>query len=291
MPEGDSLHNLASRLSPVLLDREVTSFTARRIADDAARSLVGKRVVEVRAKGKNLLVRFDDQRVLHIHLKMEGRVYVERPRSAFWAPRPVSRHPELRMTMSGGATVVGHRLPVCRLLTAAAEKRAPDLQRLGPDLCDAQFVESEALQAEAVRRLVELGPRSDGGFTSKPRSNITIAEALLVQRAAAGIGNVYKSEVLFLERVDPRALVASLPDETLRRLLLRASVLLRRNLKRGPRTTRPTLTSTRLWVYGRAGRPCLRCESGTIEMFKEGSAGTASGPRSTYFCPTCQEER
>lgn len=281
MPEGDSLHNLASRLSPVLLDREVTSFTARRIADDAARSLVGKRVVEVRAKGKNLLVRFDDQRVLHIHLKMEGRVYVERPRSAFWAPRPVSRHPELRMTMSGGATVVGHRLPVCRLLTAAAEKRAPDLQRLGPDLCDAQFVESEALRAEAVRRLVELGSRS----------NITIAEALLVQRAAAGIGNVYKSEVLFLERVDPRALVSSLPDETLGRLLLRASVLLRRNLKSGPRTTRPTLTSTRLWVYGRASRPCLRCETGTIEMFKEGSSSAASGPRSTYFCPKCQEER
>jgi endonuclease-8 len=267
MPEGDSIHRLAARLAPVLVDREVTAFTARRLPDTTARTVVGKRVVAVEARGKNLLVRFEDGRVLHIHLRMEGRVFVERPRSAFWAPSRAV--PDMRLAV-GKAAIVGQHLPVCRLLDASQEKRAPDLAGLGPDLL---APEGSFDEREAVRRLRGL-------------SDHEIADALLVQRAVAGIGNVYKSEVLFLEGVDPRTRVASLEDACLRAIVRRASVLLRRNVGDGPRTTRPSLGGARLWVYRREGRPCFRC-SATVVRFSQG----AEPGRSTYFCPTCQPAR
>ncbi|MBX3223545.1 MAG: Fpg/Nei family DNA glycosylase [Labilithrix sp.] len=263
MPEGDSLHRLAAKLAPVLEGREVIAFSARRLPDVAARSLVGRRVVSVAAKGKNLLVRFDDARVLHIHLRMEGRVFVERPRSTFWLPS--RSEPDMRLAVAGAA-IVGRRLPVLRLLTASEERRSPDLAGLGPDLVAEGWDE-----AEAVARLRALADRE-------------IAEALLVQRAVAGIGNVYKSEVCFLEGVDPRALVSELADDELVAILRRASALLRKNLGDGPRVTRPSLGGARLWVYGRGGRACLRCRTPIVRFLSGPSPG-----RSTYACPTCQQ--
>ena len=266
MPEGDSLYRLAARLAPVLEGREVTSFTARRLTNDAARSIVGRRVESVSAKGKNLLIRLDDDRVIHIHLRMDGRVYIERPRSTFWAPERVE--PDMRLVVAG-ASVVGKRLPVLRLLPASQEKRAPDLAGLGPDLVREGWDEDEA-----IRRFRALSDRE-------------IGDALLVQRAAAGIGNIYKSEVLFLERIDPRATLTTITDDELRRLLRRASVLLRRNLGDGPRATRATLGGApRLWVYGRGGRPCLRCQTPIVRFLQGPDPG-----RSTYHCPRCQAAR
>ena len=75
----------------------MTDLTARRIPDAAARSVVGRRVETVEARGKNLLVTFDDARVLHVHLRMEGRVFVERPRSPFWRTSPT--RPDLRLAV------------------------------------------------------------------------------------------------------------------------------------------------------------------------------------------------
>lgn len=263
MPEGDSLYRLAAKLAPVLVGRTVTSLRARRIPDDAADTLVGHRIDVVEAKGKNLLIRFDDGRVIHIHLKMHGRMFVERPRSTFW--RPETTMPDFRLVVPGNS-VIGKHLPVCRLLSSLGERQSPDLANLGPDLTSADYDADEAR-----RRLRSLpGDR-------------TIAEALLTQRAAAGIGNVYKSEVLFLERVDPRTPIAHVPDAVLDALLARASLLLRRNLGSGPRTTKPTLGGARLWVYNRGGRPCFQCGEPVTRIMLGPEGG-----RSTYFCGRCQ---
>src|SRR4051794_33436368 len=114
MPEGDSIHRLARMFAPVLVGQVVVSFTARRLARDTAQALVGRRVVSVEARGKNLLVAFDDDLVLHIHLRMNGRLFIERPRSTFWAPERFE--PDLRLVVKG-ASIVGRHLPVVRLLT------------------------------------------------------------------------------------------------------------------------------------------------------------------------------
>ncbi|MBX3189853.1 MAG: Fpg/Nei family DNA glycosylase [Labilithrix sp.] len=262
MPEGDSIHRLAASLRPRLVGRTIRAFAANEIADAVSATLIGMRVVSVDARGKNLLVRFEDGRALHVHLRMSGRFGLERPRSGLYRPRS---H-QIRLEVEG-AIVVGDRVPVVRVLKAGGEARAPDLASLGPDLLGAELD-----AAECVRRLRALGRR-------------TIGEALLVQRALAGIGNIYKSETLFLERVHPLALVGALDDDTLSRLVRRAADLMRQNLGGGPRRTRPSLRGSPLWVYGRRGLPCLRCPDGIVETIRQG----APPGRSTYHCPRCQE--
>lgn len=262
MPEGDSIHNLATRLSRRLLGREVRAFEAHTIEDELAATLVGRKIVSIDARGKNLLIRFDDGRALHIHLRMLGRVRFERPRSTFWKPR-VTR-PQLRLAVDGAA-IVGDRIPVLRLLKAGAEERAPDLVRLGPDLLDPHHDEDEA-----VRRLRALG-------------KMPVGEAVLVQRALAGIGNIYKSETLFLEKTNPKLPVGKLDEDRVRRIVRRASALMRMNLGKGARVTRPSMRSGRFYVYGREGKPCFTCGTAIVRIRQGAEAG-----RSTYYCPSCQ---
>ena len=279
MPEGDSIFRLAARLRPALVGRAITAFTARRIDDAAAASLVGRVVVEVASRGKNLLVRFDDGRTLHVHLKMLGRVRMTpralaASRAAYRASlgaRP-PRAPELRLE-NDRVVVTGSAIPIVRLLAPGAEARAEGLAGLGPDLLAPDFDAEEAL-----RRLRARGRRP-------------IGEVVMDQGAVAGIGNVYKSEVLFLQGLSPRARVADLDDDALRGILARARELLRKNVAQSvaqnmtgrPRTTRSSLRSERLWVYGRARAPCFVCGT-PIERFHQGK----DPPRSTYTCPRCQ---
>lgn len=262
MPEGDSIHRLAARLRPRLVGGQVRAFDAHDIADAVAETVIGHTVVAVEARGKNLLVQFDDGRTLHVHLRMLGRVGFERPRSTYWRPRRMPH--QLRLDV-GGAVVVGDRIPVLRLLRAGAVDRSPDLQGLGPDIVAAEFDEDEC-----VARLRALGPRP-------------IGEALLIQRVLAGIGNIYKSETLFLEKVHPATRVSALDDAALHALVRRASALLKSNLGAGPRITRTALTGHKFWVYGRRGRACYKC-GGAIEMMRQG----APPGRSTYHCRSCQ---
>lgn len=263
MPEGDTIFRLADRLSKVLTHKVVRAFEAHVIRDDVAKTIVGHTVAAVEARGKNLLVRFDDGRALHVHLRMLGRVFVERTRGV-QRSRMRSRSPQLRLEVDG-AIVTGHRIPVLRLLTRVSEARAPDLAGLGPDILADAFD-----AAEVLRRFRTLGRRE-------------IGDALLLQRAVAGIGNVYKSEVLFLEHIDPKARLSTLPDDVLLGALDRARTLMKKNLGGGPRTTRSTLSGARLWLYGRAGKPCFVCTT-PIEAYRQG----APPGRITYHCPVCQ---
>lgn len=273
MPEGDSIHRLAAKLAP-LVGKTVKAFSAHTIPDRVAASVLGRAIIEVEARGKNLLIRLDDGRFVHIHLRMLGRVSIERPRSTFWKPRAFAH--QLRLEVEG-IVVVGDKIPVLRLLAAGAELRDPGLAKLGPDLLLVPATDAAAEPElsfdpdECVARLRTLGARS-------------IGDAVLVQRALAGIGNIFKSETLFVERIDPRRLTRDVPDEALRRVVLTASSLMRRNVRPGKRVTRSSLAGPRFWVYRRDKRACLRCAQGVIVRIMQG----ASPGRSTYFCPSCQ---
>jgi len=194
--------------------------------------------------------------VLHVHLRMLGRV------------RIVTKPPRITSQLSiqvDGVFVVGWRIPLLRLSSEEAVARAPELASLGPDLLAADFDEEEAIAR--LRRMPER----------------EIGDALLVQSALAGIGNVYKSEVLFIERVSPFARVGELDDATLAALVRRARKLLQANVAHGgPRVTRGRL-GPRHYVYGRAGRACSRCGN-AITAARQG----APPGRSTYFCAECQ---
>jgi endonuclease-8 len=175
-----------------------------------------------------------------------------------------------------GAVAVCFDAPVVELFETRAEAIHPSLGRLGPDLLDPAF-----LGSEARRRLRD-----------PSRAATEIGVALLDQRAMAGIGNVVKSETLFMERVDPFAPVEDLDESTLDRLIATARRILVESSARSrgpervtttdPITHRP-LAPGPLWVYRRAGRPCRRC--GTL--IRSVAQGTDL-PRTTYWCPACQ---
>jgi endonuclease-8 len=271
VPEGDTLFRVAAALRPYLAGRRIVAASARR-PGPRAEILRGAIVESVEARGKHLLIRFDSGLVLRTHLGLHGSWHRYAPGERWH--RPPSRARIVLETET--AVAVCFDAPTVELFDARVESIHPALASLGPDLLSPNF--DGASIGEALHRLRD-----------PSRASWTIAEALVDQRALAGIGNVYKSEVLFLEGIDPFAPVAALGDETLRRLIVTARRLLLANIQGGPRvTTEPGLAplrpSDRLWVYGRAGRPCRRCGRSVLDR----SHGQLD--RRTFWCPSCQPE-
>ena len=265
MPEGDTIFRTAAALRELLVGREVLAARAR-TPGPAIERVVGSRVTSVEALGKHLVIHFDHGLALHTHLRMGGAWHRyppgERWRRPAWQARVVLEVPQ--------HVVVCFNAPVAELLEERAVEHHPAIQTLGPDLLAPAFDVDEAL-----RRL-------------RARSAMAIGEALLDQRALAGIGNVFKNEILFLERMHPWRSVGELDDPSLRRVLVTAERLLRLNVQLGWLSRTTTLgdpaarAGSRLWVYGRAGRPCFRCGA-RIQRRRQGEL-----PRITYWCPDCQ---
>jgi endonuclease-8 len=262
MPEGDTIWRAARALDAALAGRVLTGFSSPLPAVAAAArrfGLLGRPVARVEAKGKHLLVRFDGGAVLHTHQGMTGSWHLYR-RGSRWRQAP---HLARVVLEAGDVVAVCFRAPRVELLPAGEAARHEVLVRLGPDVMAEGFD-----AAEARARLRAAG-------------ELEIGAALLDQSRLAGVGNVYKSEALFLACLSPFARVSRLDDRALDRLIAAARRQMRRNLDAVSRRTTP-LSSARHWVYRRSGRPCLRCGT-TIERRVQGDP-----PRSTYFCPRCQ---
>src|SRR5918992_1368289 len=216
MPEGDTIFRTATVLRATLVGRRITAARAQarpglRRPPDLSR-LVGTTVASVESRGKHLLIGFDAGLTLRTHMRMRGAWHRYRPGER-WL-RPAANASAVLET--GDVVAVCFDAPVVELLTDAALVRQPSLRALGPDLLAPDFDTNEA-----VRRLRERGP-------------MELGEALLDQRALAGIGNVYKNEVCFIERVSPWRAVRELDHETLRRLVVTAPDLLRQHAGGGP---------------------------------------------------------
>lgn len=267
MPEGDTLARTAAGLRPHLVGRAVLASRARLPGPQVGR-LVGATVTEVTAHGKHLLIRFDSGLELRSHLGMNGSWHRYRPGER-WRRAPSRAHLVLEVR---GAVAVLFDAASVGLFEERIEALHPVLSALGPAI-----LADEVEPAEVLTRLRD-----------PARANVTVAEALLDQRALAGIGNVYKSEALFIERVAPFAALNAVDDATLARLVLTVRRLKRANVGAVARDTLsdrgpgPRSPRSRLWVYGRAGRPCRRCGT-LIEARRHGAF-----PRRTYWCPSCQ---
>jgi endonuclease-8 len=167
---------------------------------------------------------------------------------------------------------VAFTVPVAEFVDAGDVDREGPIAELGPDPLGDAFD-----AAAAVARL-------------QARGDLEIADALLDQRAIAGIGNVFKSEILFAARVSPFAHVRALGPEALARIVTIAERQMRANVGEtasmsaagGRRTTNRLDPLARLWVYGRRGLPCRRCGT-PIQRAKQGPDA-----RSTYWCERCQ---
>jgi len=261
LPEGDTIHRAARTLALRLGGKQVLRFHST-VPLIAQARLEGARVASVEARGKNLQVAFDDGSVLTTHMRMTGSWHVYHPGERWFLPEHLARV----VIEVEGCVAVCFSAPVVELYSSSARLDQARLGRLGPDLLSPAFA-----AAEAVTRLL-----------TKPR--LRLGEALLDQSLLSGIGNVYKSESLFLERLSPFLATSAVPRERLLTLVSRARTLMLGNLAPGGgmRTTRGRSTGPRFWVYRRSGRACLVCEA-TVLMKRQGES-----LRSTYFCPRCQ---
>ncbi len=260
MPEGDTLAKVALRLRPALAGHLLTRFEAPRLRGPAP--ALGTRIAGVEARGKQLLVHFEDGLTLRTHLRMAGSWHVYREREHWRKPAYLAR---AVVGADSGWVGVCFQAPVVETYRRGGGE--PDaLTTLGPDLCRPTALTDTVLD-EVVARIERWGD---------PQA--TLGEALLDQRIAAGIGNVYKSEACWACLLDPTAPLAAIGAADRRRLWATAARQLQANLGGPERRTHPA----GLAVYGRRGRPCFRCST-PIAAARHGDLA-----RLTYWCPGCQ---
>ncbi len=261
MPEGDTVWRTAQRLDQALRGQILTSVDLRWPSVATVR-LAGASTVEVVSRGKHLLHRLDTGVSIHSHLRMEGQWRVEASRDV--TARRLA-DPQLRAVLGTATwTALGLRLGMLDVVDTPDEHLL--VGHLGPDLLDPSFDPEEA-----VRRL-----RASG---------TTIGQALLDQTNLAGIGTLYASESLFLERLSAWAPVGRLEEDIVHALVERARRLLDTNRRYAVQSTTGERTRGRTsWVHGRSGHPCRRCGT-TVRV---ANLGEAPRQRAMFYCPACQ---
>jgi endonuclease-8 len=255
MPEGDTLARTAAGLRPWLIGRPVLAArTSGPGAVPKVERVVGATVTAVESIGKNLVIRLDNGLELRTHLRMHGSWHRYQPGERWRRPPGRAR----LVVEVEGSVAVCFDAPVVELFEERAEGLHPSLASLGPDL-----LAPRPDVDEAVRRLRD-----------PARADRAIGEALLDQRALAGIGNEVKNEALWQASCPPWALVRTLDERLLRRLVELGRDILREGAATGRRPRH---------VYRRPGRPCRRCGT-LIRVVHQGS----ELPRLTFWCPGCQ---
>ncbi len=260
MPEGDTIHKIAAYMAPVLTGAAIDAVTigTRRCAE-----FEGRTVHAVEARGKHLWIGVGKGVGIRSHLGMHGSWHVYAPDETWQRPR---RQASLVVDASGRRWVCFNAREV-EIVDTPGVRDNILRSTLGPDL-----IADDPDPALLIRRAREF---DDG--------DSLLIDTLLNQRVAAGIGNVYKSEVMFLHRIPPTQPTASTSDAVIAACYHSAAALLRDNLGGGRRVTRKASDNAgRLWVYGRTGKPCHVCDT-PIRTQRMGRHH-----RGTYWCPSCQ---
>jgi endonuclease-8 len=276
VPEGDTIYRAAQALGQALEGKVVRRFETAlaplaSVDDDAP--VTGRTVERVESRGKWLLIHFSGDLILVTHMRMSGSWHLYRVGERWRRSRREMR----AVVATAEFEAVAFNVPVAKFYTADTLARHSEIPKLGPDLLAAEFAVDKA-----KARLLAHGDQE-------------IANVLLNQRVMAGLGNVYKSEVLFACGVHPFRLVRTLTPAEVECILDRAQRFLEANAKSGAdggmvtytglrRTTRAADPGARLWVYRRQAKECRRCGA-AILMRRQGT-----GARSSYWCPVCQPE-
>jgi endonuclease-8 len=276
VPEGDTIYRAARALGHVLEGRVVRRFEtalAPLASVDDNTPVAGRTVEKVESRGKWLLIHFSGDLILVTHMLMSGSWHLYRAGERWRRSRR-----EMRAVIATAEfEAVAFNVPVAKFYNAKTLARNSTIPKLGPDLLGAKFAADDA-----KTRLLAHGDEQ-------------IANVLLNQRVMAGLGNVYKSEVLFACGIHPFRQVGTLTPAEIDCILERARRFLEANVKDGAdggmvtytglrRTTRASDPGARLWVYRRQGKECRRCGA-KIMMQRQGP-----GARSTYWCPVCQPQ-
>lgn len=294
MPEGHSIHRLARQFTSVFAGhRLAVSSPQGRFAAGAER-LDGHVLVDAWAHGKQLFLGFDNDLYLRIHLGLYGAFDFGGDStflgaSSIGAPRKVGER-EIASDDDGGA-YAGPPAPKGAVrVRLVSEHGWADLR--GPTACE---VITESERAAVVARLGPdpLQDGSDGGdFAARVRRRASPVGLLLMnQEVLAGVGNVYRAEVLFRQRLSPWRLGKDVREDEAAALWADTAALMRNGVAEGRIITtapedrdsaaEPVPVADAHYVYKRTGLPCRRCGTAV--------AGTEMGARKLYWCPSCQE--
>jgi endonuclease-8 len=275
MPEGDTIFRTARSMGRALIGKSITVFRSTfplltRFHDDTP--ITGQVVDSVEARGKWLLIHFSGGATLVTHMLMNGSWHIYRHGDRWQLPAR-----DMRIVLENrDYLTVGFRVPVARMHTPQSLERD---QRIPPSRSDvlAPDFDPEA----AFHRL-------------RSYADAEVGDILLHQRVLAGVGNVFKSEICFVEGINPFCQVSALTDEQVQAIIRGAQRLVSLNVLedsgnqivtyRGQqrRTTHHSSPQESLWVYGRRGSPCRRCGEPIRRRIQGEDA------RVTYWCQTCQ---
>ena len=273
MPELPEVETVRRRLAPALEGRV---FTGVEISDprltrpldpvEVARELEGERVAVVDRRGKYLIVRFESERALLVHLRMTGSFLHDG---------------------SGQLPDDPHRRAVVRL-DDGSDVAYRDVRRFGTWLLLEPAEVDAYVDARVGREPLAAAYRAKHLAEQLESRRAPIKAAILDQRTVAGVGNIYADEALWRAEIHPLTPAATLgPDEV--KALYRG---IRQALQAGLRRQGSTLRDYRLpdggtggaqhefKVYGRGGEPCDRCGTPIDKIRVAG--------RGTWYCPSCQ---
>jgi Formamidopyrimidine-DNA glycosylase len=278
MPEGDTIYRAARALQKAIGGKVLTGFETglaklARVNDDAP--LVGRTVEKVESRGKWLLIYFSGDLILVTHMLMSGSWHLYRTGERWRMGR--SRMRVVIRTEDWEAVVFN--VAIAEFYTERSLERSSQIPRLGPDILADEFTVEGG-----VARLKEYAVK---------HPEVEIAVALLNQRVLAGLGNVYKSEVVFAARVNPFRAMRTITPKEMEAIVDFAQRYMKANVVDGKgdgivtysgnrRTTHAMDRKERFWVYKRQGQECRRCGA-AVMMRKQGEQA-----RSTYWCPECQ---
>jgi len=260
MPEGDTIHGAADRLDEALRGEEVMAARgSHRAIREFGRRIAGTTVTEATAHGKHLLINFSNGWTLRTHLQMTGAWHIYKTGER-WRKSPGKARVILETETQ---VAVCFAAPTVQL--APRHIVAQRIDNLGPDLMgDLDF-------ASLANQLRDDHP-------DRPACDVIVD-----QSAVAGLGNVYKSELLFEFGIHPDTSMTDVDGAALADLLTRGHVMLNANRGTSRTTTGSRAPGQASWVYGRSGKPCRRC-SATIEYGVRGPLA-----RDTFWCPKCQK--
>jgi endonuclease VIII len=259
VPEGDPIHRTAAALRIALVDKKMVRFDAPQLIGIVPKA--GRTIVRVESEGKHLEIEWDDGIILHTHLRKAGFWDLYRKEDIWQRP-----HREMRALIETAAwTAVCFNAPTVETYREPGISRHPWFGRLGPDLSN---VDAD------LERCVEL-------LLSFDDRRAPISEVLLDQRVFLGVGNVYRSEVLWACEVHPFAVVGDIGEVLARRIVNVAARLLRANLANAEHVALPGVPGG-LGVYGRTGQGCFRCAE-TVRARHH-----RTHERILYWCPGCQ---
>lgn len=261
MPEGDSLYRFAQKVGGALAGKTILGARSHGPGPvPQVHRIVGQECTGVRSQGKNLIISFGNGLALRGHLRMYGTWHIYRPGERWTKPE----HQARLVLEVDDAVVVNFSAPVIELIEERHLNNHRPIGALGPDLIDDDFDIEEAL-----RRLRD-----------PLRADMTIGDAIMDQRAVAGVGNIWKHESLFRCGINPWRRVSELSDEDLRSLLSMAQALLRASV--GKPNSLEMKYRPSMYTYSRPGQPCRRCYTRLL------SARQGVDIRYTTWCPKCQ---